>query len=125
MHHRVHRRNFLGNLALVYPASQLLAESNLPADEHLAQTIAEAANGLLAVIRPELRRQLEFTFVEMGKPVYYRVHGPTLLIEYENAPPLNPASGTRANHVHSVMSVPGNDFGEDWLRRHHQEHPHT
>jgi hypothetical protein len=92
MHHRVHRRNFLGGLALLYPD------------------------------------KLHFGWmgpVEMGKPVYYRVHGPTLLIEYENAPPLNLASGTGANHVHSVMRVPGNDFGEDWPRRHHQEHPHT
>jgi len=355
MHHRVHRRNFLGSLALLYPATQVRSQSSLPTDEHLAQAIAAAANGLLAVMRPELRRQLEFTFddperkdwsnvphfvhprkgarigdlnteeraaahrllrtilssqgyykalaimerdeflgenskregfgsefyfldvfnkpgsdaiwgvqldghhcavnvtvignavtvtptflgaepaiipsgrhagwqvlggestkafsvrnaltveearravladavpkdiftgpgredalktpagvsslqgrqrdllealieeylgntppevardyrnaiqaagfdklhfgwmgpVEMGQPVYYRVHGPTLLIEYENVPPLNPASGTGANHVHSVMRVPGNDFGEDWLRRHHQEHPHT
>jgi len=58
---------------------------------------------------------------EMGKPVYYRVHGPALLIEYENAMPLNPAAGPDANHIHTVLRVPGNDFGEDWLRRHHQK----
>ena len=28
------------------------------------------------------------------------------------------------NHIHTVTRVPGNDFGEDWLRRHHQEHHH-
>jgi hypothetical protein len=62
---------------------------------------------------------------EMDKPVYYRVHGPALLIEYENMKPLNPIAGPGPNHIHTVLRVPGNDFGEDWLRRHHQNHPHV
>ena len=61
---------------------------------------------------------------EVGKPVYYRVHGPALLIEYENRGALNPASGAGANHIHSVLRIPGNDFGQDWLRRHHQQDHH-
>lgn len=57
-----------------------------------------------------------------GKPVYYRVHGPGLLIEYDNSL----AVGTRVkfndpNHIHTILRVPGNDFGGDWLRNHHLE----
>ena len=52
-----------------------------------------------------------------GRPHYYRVHGPTLLIEYDN-------TQNGANHVHSVWHNPTNSFGQDLLRAHYQEaHP--
>ncbi len=97
-------------------------------EEYLGNIPPEVARDYRNAIQSAGFDTLHFAWmgpVEMGKPVYYRVHGPTLLIEYENAPPLNPASGSGANHIHSVLRVPGNDFGEDWLRRHHQEHPHS
>jgi hypothetical protein len=54
-----------------------------------------------------------------GRPHYYRVHGPTLLIEYDN-------TQNGANHVHSVWHNPGNSFGRDLLRSHYQEaHPRS
>jgi hypothetical protein len=53
------------------------------------------------------------------RPHYYRLHGPTLLIEYDN-------TQNGANHVHSVWHNPSNDFGQDLLRAHYQEaHPST
>ena len=60
-----------------------------------------------------------------GQPVYYRVHGPTLLIEYDNSL----AVGTETkindpNHIHTIVRVPGSDFGEDWLRNHHRQTRH-
>ena len=97
-------------------------------DEYLGNIPPEVARDYRSAIQRAGFDALHFAWmgpVDLGKPVYYRVHGPALLIEYENAPPLNPAAGTGANHVHSVLRVPGNDFGEDWLRRHHQEHPHS
>lgn len=48
---------------------------------------------------------------------YYRVHGPTLLIEYDN-------TQNSANHVHSVWRAFEGDFGEDLLRKHYEENPH-
>ena len=52
-----------------------------------------------------------------GRPHYYRLHGPTLLIEYDN-------TQNGANHVHSVWHNPSNSFGQDLLRSHYQEaHP--
>ena len=55
--------------------------------------------------------------VEPGRPHYYRIHGPTLVVEYDNT-----ARG--ANHVHTVWRDPRGDFGDDVLARHHAEHAH-
>lgn len=50
--------------------------------------------------------------VEPGQPHYYRVQGPTFLLEYDNAQ-------DRANHIHTVWRDLENDFGDDLLRRHY------
>lgn len=42
---------------------------------------------------------------------YYRLHGPTMLVEYDNTEP---------NHTHTVWHDPQDSFGEDLLRRHHE-----
>ncbi|MDX2283159.1 MAG: DUF3500 domain-containing protein [Bacteroidia bacterium] len=55
--------------------------------------------------------------LEPRKPHYYRIHGPRLLIEYDNVQ-------NEANHIHAVWRDPANDFGEDLLRRHYLESPH-
>lgn len=54
---------------------------------------------------------------EPGAAHYYRIHGPTLLIEYDN-------SQNDANHVHTVWRDLRNDFGEDLLRAHYERHQH-
>lgn len=57
--------------------------------------------------------------VEPGEGHYYRIHGPTVLIEYDNVQ-------NDANHIHSTWRDLTDDFGEDLLRRHYEEsdHPH-
>lgn len=55
--------------------------------------------------------------VEKGEPHYYRVQGPTFLIEYDN-------TQNNANHIHAVWRDFDNDFGEDLLRKHYAETPH-
>jgi hypothetical protein len=55
--------------------------------------------------------------MEKGEPHYYRVQGPTFLIEYDN-------TQNNANHVHAVWRDFDNDFGEDLLRKHYAEVPH-
>jgi hypothetical protein len=55
--------------------------------------------------------------LEAGQGHYYRIQGPTFMIEYDN-------TQNRANHVHSVWRDPANDFGEDLLKQHYQEHAH-
>jgi hypothetical protein len=54
--------------------------------------------------------------LEPGEGHYYRVHGPTLLAEYDN-------TQRGANHVHTVWRDPRHDFGVDALRAHY-EHGH-
>jgi hypothetical protein len=54
---------------------------------------------------------------EKGKRHYYRVQGPTFLIEYDN-------SQNDGNHIHSVWRDFNGDFGEDLLREHLQAFPH-
>jgi hypothetical protein len=53
--------------------------------------------------------------LEPGKPHYYRVQGPTVLIEYDN-------TQNNANHIHSVWRDLERDFGGDLLRAHYQAH---
>jgi hypothetical protein len=61
---------------------------------------------------------------------YYRIHGPTVLIEFDHQAPIgvrgssNPDQATR-NHIHTIVRTPnGNDYGKDYLRQHLEQHPH-
>jgi hypothetical protein len=49
--------------------------------------------------------------VERGRKHYYRVQGPTFLIEYDN-------TQNDGNHIHSVWRDFQGDFGRDLLREH-------
>jgi hypothetical protein len=49
----------------------------------------------------------------MGKGTYYRIQGPTVLIEYDN-------TQNNANHVHSVIRDLKHDFGGDELLEHYK-----
>jgi hypothetical protein len=51
----------------------------------------------------------------LGQPLYYRLQGPGLLIEYDN-------TQRQANHVHSVWRDPAADFGYDALGAHLAAH---
>ena len=55
--------------------------------------------------------------LEGGQKHYYRVHGPTLLIEYDN-------TQNDANHIHTVYRDLQRDFGGDALRQHLAHSPH-
>jgi hypothetical protein len=54
------------------------------------------------------------TELQIGKPHYYRIQGPTLIIEYDN-------SQNNANHVHSVVRDLNHDFGGDELLNHYNQ----
>ena len=53
---------------------------------------------------------------ELGSPHYYRLHGPSLVIEYDN-------TQNDANHVHTVWHDPTDSFGRDLLKAHY-DHGH-
>jgi Protein of unknown function (DUF3500) len=52
-----------------------------------------------------------------GHPHYYRIQGPTIIIEYDN-------TQNDANHVHTVIRDLKNDFGGDELLEHYHKHKH-
>ena len=54
---------------------------------------------------------------ERGQKHYYRVQGPTFLIEYDN-------TQNDGNHIHSVWRDFNGDFGRDLLREHLKGVPH-
>jgi Protein of unknown function (DUF3500) len=53
----------------------------------------------------------------IGAPHYYRLQSPTLVVEFDNVQ--SGADGTRANHVHTVVRHPDNDFAAATLGLHH------
>ncbi len=54
-----------------------------------------------------------YTEKEIGKGTYYRIQGPTIIIEYDN-------TQNNANHVHSVIRDLQHDFGGDELMEHYR-----
>jgi hypothetical protein len=99
-----------------------------PQRQQLAALVELYANRLRGeMAEQDLRRiadkgwdQIVFAWAggtEPRQPHYYRVQGPTFLIEYDN-------TQNNANHVHSVWRDLENDFGEDALRKHHERHAH-
>lgn len=50
---------------------------------------------------------------DRGEKHYYRIHGPTLWVEYDN-------TQNDANHVHTVLRDVEKDFGEDALKEHYE-----
>ena len=56
--------------------------------------------------------------VEPGEPHYYRIQGPTFLMEYDN-------TQNNANHIHTVWRDFDRDFGDDLLQKHYKDVPHA
>lgn len=55
--------------------------------------------------------------IEKGQPNYYRIQGPTFLVEFDN-------TQDNANHTHTVWRDFEGDFGRDLLREHYRNSPH-
>jgi hypothetical protein len=113
--------------SLAAPAGVPAADLSAPQRETLMALVEEYARNMRAeVAEEELRRareaglpRLHFAWagpLEPGHAHYYRIHGPTLLIEFDN-------TQNAANHIHSVWRDPRRDFGADLLRSHY-EHGH-
>lgn len=87
--------------------------------EYVENLRPEFASQQLERIRAAGVERIAFAWAgaaEVGKPHYYRLHGPTFVIEYDN-------TQDDANHVHTVFRDLERDFGGDLLREHH-EHGH-
>ena len=115
----------------VNPLSQegIAASEMTPSQQAtLRNLVAVYANRMEpASAREQLRRieaagfgRLRFVWAgssQVGKAHYYRIHGPTVLVEYDN-------SQNAANHSHTVWRDLENDFGGDLLRKHYEVHRH-
>jgi len=113
------------NASAVDPLSPagLKASDMTPAQRDLLMKVIDAYAGLMAVdiaadrlakIRTAGVEQVAFAWagpIERGRQHYYRVQGPTFLIEYDN-------TQGNGNHVHSVWRDFRGDFGRDLLREH-------
>ena len=91
-------------------------------DEYLARTTEEVAAARRARLADTDFDAVTFAWagsIERGQPHYYRIQGPTFLIEYDN-------TQNDANHIHSVWRDFEGDFGRDLLREHYRSgaHPH-
>jgi len=65
--------------------------------------------------------QIQFAWagsLEPGEAHYYRLHGPTVLIEYDN-------TQNNANHIHTIWRDLTRDFGGDSLRAHYEQILHS
>jgi hypothetical protein len=82
--------------------------------EYVENLRAELAEGELNRIERAGRENLRFAWAgatEPGRAHYYRITGPTFIIEYDN-------TQDGANHVHTVWHDRERDFGHDLLREH-------
>jgi hypothetical protein len=112
--------------SLASPAGIAAAELAPAQRAMLLRLVEEYARNMRAEIADEELRRLREAGLERlhfawAGPLdagahYYRIHGPTVLIELDN-------TQNEANHIHSVWHDPRNDFGADLLRAHY-EHGH-
>ena len=84
--------------------------------DNLGRDIAAEAWGKLRTAGLESLRFAWAGSLQPGRPHYYRLHGPTLLIEYDN-------TQSRANHVHSVWHDLEATRGGDPLQAHYRRAP--
>jgi hypothetical protein len=96
------------------------------------QTLMDLVGEFVNRLRPELAEQdlkkirdagtgkIYFAWaggLKSGEGHYYRIQGPTFMIEYDN-------TQNNANHIHAVWRDPENDFGEDLLKKHYEQEHH-
>lgn len=87
-------------------------------NEYLQNMPADVASDRWAKLSKAGVDSIEFAWAgstEVGEAHYYRIQGPTFLIEYDNIQ-------NKANHIHAVWRDFDGDFGRDILKEHHLDH---
>jgi hypothetical protein len=103
--------------ALSPPQSRLLVRL---LDEYLSRMADDLASERRAQLERTDFSRVTFAWagsIERGAPHYYRIQGPSFLVEYDN-------TQNNANHIHSVWRDFERDFGRDLLREHYRNAPH-
>ena len=86
-------------------------------DVHAHRWRDELASAALEKLRQAGLEKIHFAWAggsEPGQPHYYRIQGPTFVIEYDN-------TQNNANHVHTVWRDLESDFGLDLLAEHYKK----
>lgn len=89
-------------------------------DEYVGAQPMAVAEARLARLREAGLNRIHFAWMGgllRGEPHYYRLQGPTFLIEYDN-------TQNDANHVHAVWRDFDGDFGVDVLQEHYRTSAH-
>jgi hypothetical protein len=89
-------------------------------DVYTGKMSGDIAEDRLARVRKAGVEKIAFAWAgqtERGKKHYYRIQGPTFLVEYDN-------TQNDGNHIHSVWRDFNGDFGRDLLREHLKATPH-
>jgi hypothetical protein len=87
---------------------------------YVGRMTADAAKDQWARIERAGFEKLRFAWaggIEEGQPHYYRIHGPTLLVEYDD-------TQNGANHIHTVYRDLERDLGGDALGAHYRADRH-
>ncbi|MGE5413329.1 MAG: DUF3500 domain-containing protein [Syntrophomonadaceae bacterium] len=117
-----------GRKAVPDPAGLSYAEMSAEERATLMRLVDEYLGNMRADVARAQREKIEKAGLDairfgwaggtrVGEGHYYRIQGPTFVIEYDN-------TQNGANHVHSVWRDLQDDFGGDLLRRHYAESPH-
>ncbi|NIS62436.1 MAG: DUF3500 domain-containing protein [Proteobacteria bacterium] len=83
--------------------------------EYTSRMPRDVADTRMNQIEKEGKAHIHFAWAgskKQGQGHYYRVHGPSFLIEYDN-------TQNNANHIHTVWRDLRDDWGEDLLRGHY------
>lgn len=89
-------------------------------EEYAAVQPAPVAEQRVTRLREAGLEHIRFAWMgglSRGEPHYYRLQGPTFLIEYDN-------TQDNANHIHAVWRDFDGDFGVDLLREHYRNSAH-
>jgi hypothetical protein len=84
--------------------------------EYILRMPEDVADERMNQIEKEGKKHIHFAwagFKEPEKPHYYRLHGPSFFVEYDN-------TQNNANHIHTVWRDIQNDWGEDLLKQHYK-----
>ena len=104
--------------AAMTPPQRRLLEKVI--DVYLGRVAPELAKTRLEALQKAGMDKITFGWagvMEVGGPHYYRIQGPTFLVEYDNTQNTN-------NHIHSVWRDFNGDFGRDLLREHYKTYAH-
>jgi hypothetical protein len=92
-------------------------------EEYVRNADHDAAGAQLDAIRADGLGAIRFSWMgphaSARERYFYRVHGPSILIDYMRE--RGAGAGGGSNHIHSIVRDPSNDYGEDWLGRHYDE----